>query len=154
MFCLAHEPVKKSDVTVSFDEDPSHYRKLVRNITHRDDDDPQCERFTFGVGAVPKSSARDVLGGFEPVVNYSVKPLASVGGILCVLFYFTAGVLPRKKKFPSPSRSPPLPCPRDTSRPLLRRSVGYLRRQRHNKLMLTDATVFRGHFRTALQGLA
>ena len=38
------------------------------------------ERYTFGVGAVPKSSARDVLGGFEPVLNYSVKPLASVGG--------------------------------------------------------------------------
>ena len=40
-----------------------------------------CERFTFGVGAVPKPAARAVLGGFEPVVNYSVKPLASVGGI-------------------------------------------------------------------------
>ena len=39
-----------------------------------------CERFTFGVGAVPKPPARDVLGGFEPVVNYSVKPLAFVGG--------------------------------------------------------------------------
>jgi hypothetical protein len=38
------------------------------------------ERFTFGICAVPKPSARDVLGGFEPVVNYSVRPLASTGG--------------------------------------------------------------------------
>ena len=33
--------------------------------------------FIFGVGGAPKSLPRGVLGGFEPVVKYGVKPLTS-----------------------------------------------------------------------------
>ena len=43
--------------------------RLVYRVDKSDKRMGTCERFTFGVGMVPKPSARDVLGGFEPVVD-------------------------------------------------------------------------------------